>query len=139
MNKIHKNEILRLFPILKAINEGKTIQFNDSGVWRDIDGNSEGFFLDTFIEETGRYRIKPEPKYRLFTNSEDCWQEMQNHQPFGWIKRNGYRYNIISISNTSVKIIDTRDAISTLYFSDLFMRKDYRFIDGTLFGVRVEE
>lgn len=31
MNKIHKNEILRLFPILKAINEGKTIQFNDSG------------------------------------------------------------------------------------------------------------
>lgn len=60
MNKIYKSEVLRLFPILEAIKEGKTIQFNGSGVWRDIDGDEEGFYLDTFVGETSRYRIKPE-------------------------------------------------------------------------------
>ena len=37
----------------------------------------------------------------------------------------------------SVKIIDTRGAIATLYFSDLLAH--YRFADGTLFGVKTEE
>ena len=39
MEKIYKGEIQRLFPILEAIKEGKTIQWNDMGVWCDIDGD----------------------------------------------------------------------------------------------------
>lgn len=65
MEKINKGEIQRLFPILKAIKEGKTIQWNDMGVWCDIDGDDEGFVLDTLIGKTDGYRIKPESKYRF--------------------------------------------------------------------------
>ena len=27
-----------------------------------------------------------EPSYRPFKSQEECWNEMQKHQPFGWIK-----------------------------------------------------
>ena len=83
MEKINKGEIQRLFPILKAIKEGKTIQWNDMGVWCDIDGDDEGFVLDTLIGKTDGYRIKPESKYRPFKDAKECWAEMLNHQPFG--------------------------------------------------------
>ena len=86
MKKIYKKEIQRLKPLFRAIAEGKTIQWNDMGVWRDIDGDDEGFFLDTFVGETDGYRIKPEPKYRPFKDAEECWAEMQKHKPFGWVK-----------------------------------------------------
>ena len=76
-------------------------------------------------------------KYRPFKDIEECWSEMQKHQPFGWIKNGGYWYNIITTGVMSVKIIDTRGAIATLYFSDLLAH--YRFADGTLFGVKTEE
>ena len=75
MEKIYKGEIQRLFPILEAIKEGKTIQYKDTGVWRDIDGDDEGFVLDTLIGKPDGYRIKPEPKYRSFKDAEECWQE----------------------------------------------------------------
>ncbi len=131
-------EAAELLPIIKAFSEGKPIQYrikdNESAIWNDVDKNYHKFSPHSFM-----YRIKPNSVYRSFKDAEECWQEMQNHQPFGWIKRDGYRYNIISISDTNVKVIDTRGAISTLYFSYLFLRKDYHFIDGTLFGVRVEE
>lgn len=86
MEKIYKGEIQRLFPILEAIKEGKTIQWNDMGVWCDIDGDDEGFVLDTLIGKPDGYRIKPEPTYRPFKNAEECWQELLKHQPFGVVK-----------------------------------------------------
>ncbi len=55
------------------------------GVWCDIDGDDEGFVLDTLIGKTDGYRIKPESKYRPFKDEKECWQEMQKHQPIGWI------------------------------------------------------
>lgn len=61
---------------------------------------------------------------------------MQKHQPFGWIKNGGYWYNIINTGGMSVKIIDTRGAIATLYFSDLLAH--YHFADGTPLGIREE-
>lgn len=86
MNRICKCEVQKLFPILEAIKEGKTIQFKDSDGWRDINSDDEGFYLNTLVEETDKYRIKPDPKYRSFKNAEECWTEMQKHQPFGVVK-----------------------------------------------------
>lgn len=86
MIRIFKGEVQRLFPILEAIKEGKTIQFHLPDGWRDIDGDDEGFYLETLIGESDKYRIKPEPKYRSFKNAEECLDEMLKHQPFGWIK-----------------------------------------------------
>lgn len=138
MEKIYKREIQRLFPIFEAIKEGKTIQWLDMGLWRDIDGDDEGFFLDTLIGKTDGYRIKPEPKYRPFANAEECWAEMQKHQPFGWVKsKDGSTINkfmfIDSLTNDEVTI---RTSVRFTY-SELV--KYYIFADGVPFGVKVEE
>lgn len=83
MEKIYKGEIQRLFPILEAIKEGKIIQWNDMGVWCDIDGDDEGFVLDTLIGKPDVYRIKPESTYRPFKDAEECWAEMHKHHRLG--------------------------------------------------------
>ena len=131
MEKIYKGEIQRLFPILEAINEGKTIQWNDMGVWCDIDGDDEGFVLDTLIGKTDGYRIKPESKYRPFKDTKECWQEMQKHQPFGWVINisNGRAYNLQSV------LLDD----GVLYVRSSYVELgrafiDYTFADGTPFG-----
>lgn len=136
MEKIYKGEIQRLFPILEAIKEGKTIQWNDMGKWRDINGDDEGFFLDTFVGKPDGYRIKPEPTYRPFANTEECWAEMLKHQPFGWIKskEDGSRSLItliISEENIDINCIGG-------FNSDEIMKR-FTFDDGAVFGILEEE
>lgn len=137
MEKIYKGEIQRLFPILEAIKEGKTIQWNDMGVWCDIDGDDEGFVLDTLIGKTDGYRIKPESKYRPFANAEECWQEMSKHQPFGWVKdkKDGHHALITAADDDTCGMsLNGNAAWSLSGIMDLFT-----FADGTPFGVKVEE
>ena len=62
---------------------------------------------------------------------------MQKHQPVGWLKRNGYYYNIIAIGVISVTIIGTEGNIARLNYSDLLSR--YSFVDETPFGVKEKE
>ena len=129
---MNRKEAAELLPIIKAFSEGKEIE----GLYK---GTKSPWFKikDMHFNEGIIFRIKPETKYRPFKDIEECWSEMQKHQPFGWIKNGGYWYNIINTGGMSVKIIDTRGAIATLYFSDLLAH--YRFADGTLFGVKTEE
>lgn len=133
MEKIYKGEIQRLFPILEAIKEGKTIQWNDMGVWCDIDGDDEGFVLDTLIGKTDGYRIKPESKYRPFKDAKECWQEMLKHQPFGWVvgRRDGVMYLIRCLEYVSVY---TSIQCS---FKDAFDK--FAFADLVPFGVKIDE
>lgn len=135
MEKIYTGEIQRLFPILEAIKEGKTIQWNDMGVWCDIDGDDEGFVLDTLIGKPDGYRIKPEPKYRPFVNAEECWTEMQKHQSFGWVKdRNGSKFVIENVDSRGfVEVYDE----GTCTFKEVFENRT--FVDGLPFGIKVEE
>ena len=131
MEKIYKGEIHRLLPIFQAIADGRIIQVSENGNdWIDIDGEEEGLFIDTLIDNPQCYRIKPEPKYRPFSNAEECWQELLKHKPFGWVKdteSNEY-LNVYCISNSASSI-------------DLFCRMFKRciFIDGSPCGVKVEE
>lgn len=138
MKKIYKKEIQRLMPLFRAIAEGKTIQWNDMGVWRDIDGDDEGFFLDTFVGETDGYRIKPEPKYRPFKDAEECWAEMQKHKPFGWVKDKKDVHHRVLITavddDTCGMSLNGNAAWSLSGIMDLFT-----FADGATFGVKVEE
>lgn len=135
MKKIYKKEIQRLMPLFRAIAEGKTIQWNDMGAWRNIDGDDEGFFLDTFVGETDGYRIKPEPKYRPFKDAEECWQEMQKHQPFGWVKdkKDGYYVLITAVDNGDYMSLSGNSGWS--FYS---LMKDYTFTDDIPFGIKVE-
>ena len=67
--------------VMQAYVEGKQIQYKDDEVWIDIDDPDWDW-------HNWEYRIKPEPNYRPFRDSEECWQEMLKHQPFGWLINN---------------------------------------------------
>ena len=137
MEKIYKKEIQRLMPLFQAIAEGKTIQWNDMGVWRDIDGDDEGFFLDTFVGKTVSYRIKPEPKYRPFANAEECWNEMEKHQPFGWVDNKEDRsHSLITHIKTAEEGVYI-NGIGNYFFNDIMEK--FTFADGTPFGIKLEE
>ena len=137
MIRIFKQEVQRLFPILEAIKEGKTIQFHFTDGWRDIDGDDEGFYLDTLIGESDKYRIKPDPKYRSFKNAEECLTEMMKHQPFGWIKCEEGYFNIVHVDDDYAGLAD-KDGSSILLASKNSYQ-DNTFYDGTPFGIKVEE
>ena len=132
MEKIYKGEIQRLLPIFQAMAGGKTIQFAANGNdWIDIDGEEEGLFLDTLIDNPQYYRIKPESTYRPFKDKEECWNEMLKHQSFGWVKSTLFKdFALVNRVTTlyveiNRNIIDYKDAL-----------EKFTFVDGTPFGIK---
>ncbi len=122
-----REQVKELLPIIKAYAEGKTIQYYYGDAdWIDINGAVD------FSDNPSKYRIKPESKYRPFANNEECWKEMQKHQPFGWIKSNvdKHLYSILAITNNGCVLID-RSIISFQHFY-----KYNTFADGTPFGFK---
>ena len=125
-----REEVKEMLPVLQAFAEGKTIESRcikgDKSLWYDDE--------DPSFDNDFEYRIKPEPKYRPFANAEECWQEMQKHQPFGWVKWNDVRYNIYVVSSTSVCLINGN--CENMDFAYAYQK--LTFADGTPFGVKVE-
>ena len=112
-----REEAKELLPIIHAFAEGKTIEFREfDGYWKEAPTPTWSSRLI--------YRIKPEPKYRPFNSQEECWQEMQNHHPFGWIKKKGNYINITLVPEES-----------SSYDKSL---KNTTFADGTPFGIKEE-
>ena len=130
---MNRKEAKELMPIIQAFAEGKAIESRcikgDKSLWYDDE--------DPSFDDDLEYRIKPEPTYRPFKNAEESWQEMQKHHPFGWLKGDKCFYNIVSVSNIDVSMANVSGDIVTLYFSDVM--EDNTFVDGTPFGVKVEE
>ena len=138
MEKIYKGEIQRLMPIFQAMIEGRTIQFAANGnSWTDIDGDEEGLFLDTLISTPQRYRIKPESNYRPFKGAEECWQEMQKHHPFGWVKHLYFFYYIVYVEDGMIGYANASGTILHDNFKDAL--GSFTFADGTPFGILEEE
>lgn len=122
-----REEAAELLPIIKAYSEGKTIQQISPTGWTDIE--NECFF----IISPDRLRIKPEPKYRPFKDAEECWNEMQKHQPFGWLKNDLGTYRFICyVNNNELRMEDQRWTFKEL------VRLKFTFADGTPFGVKEE-
>ena len=130
-----KEEAKEFYPVLQAFAEGKIIETRrkPSAVkGTDIPNDWTEMKEIEFWNNT-EYRVKPEPTYRPFKNGEECWQEMQKHQPFGWVK------------STLFKDFDLVQRVTTLYVEinrDIIDYKDalekFTFADGTNFGVKVE-
>ena len=125
-----REEVKEMLPVLQAFVDGKTIESRcikgDKSLWYDDE--------DPSFDNDFEYRIKPEPKYRHFANAEECWQEMQKHQPFGWVKWNDVRYNIYVVSSTSVCLINGN--CENMDFAYAYQK--LTFSDGTPFGVKEE-
>ncbi len=137
-----RNQAKEFYPILQAFAEGKVIECRTKPSalrkgWRDINDWVE--IEDIAYWSNVEYRIKPESesKYRPFKDAEECWQEMQKHQPFGWLKGDKCFYNIVSVSNIDVSMANVSGDIIILNFSDVM--EDNTFADGTPFGIKVEK
>lgn len=130
MNDMNREEAKKLLPIIQAYIEGKKIQVKlktDSKAltenWVDV--------TNPDWDMTRCYRIKPEPTYRPFRNTEECWEEMQKHQPFGWIK-NSYGHFVI----TGIKKEGLCFGVVSNFHGYGYLFTDYLFADGTPFGIK---
>ena len=127
-----KEEVKELLPIMQAFAEGDEIQYrNNYNEWIDVK-TGEGL---CFTRPSSCYRIKPEIKCRPFRDVEECWQEMLNHRPFGWIKSNeDGHYAMV----TTVDVVEGEKYIAisgnNLWSFDDTMN-NYTFADGTPFGI----
>ena len=128
-----RNQAKALLPIIQAFSEGRKIMVKDRRLsdeeynWSEVDDCS--FNIKQFD-----YRIKPEPTYRPFKNAEECWQEMQKHQPFGWVKVGDWYCTMREIRPTSDFCHGGGDVF---HYED--MVKQITCADGTPFGIREEE
>ena len=129
-----REEAKQLLPVIRAFAEGEIIECRTKPETISAGIPNEW----TEIKEIGfwngiEYRIKPEPKYRPFANAEECWKEMQKHQPFAWVKeKHSDRYSLITeVNGLSIKVKEG------CLFTDSV--KYYTFADGMPFGVKVEE
>ena len=80
-----------------------------------------------------------EPSYRPFRTKEECWQEMQKHQPFGWLTpKNTGAFAVIGavkcIENNKVGITWATNELETYMPDDVF--NSYTFADGEPFGIK---
>ena len=125
-----REEAKQLLPIIQAYIEGKQIQ-QLSNKWKDVNELS----INCLLNNPELYRIKSEPKYRPFANSEECLAEMQKHQLFGWVKNKGLYRNIANIISCSITFADNE--ARDVDYEQAF--KNYTFADGTPFGVKVKE
>lgn len=130
-----REQAKELLPIIQAFAEGKIIQsIRINGRWIDLDINTP-LSNTTLIEEPQRYRIKPEPKYRPFKDAEECCQEMQKHQPFGWVIRNNVRKVIVAEVLSDGVVLHNQ---SGSYYNFEEANRILTFVDGTVFGIKEE-
>ena len=134
-----REESKAFYPILQAYAEGKVIECRtkpNAVEGTDIPNDWTEMKEIEFWENT-EYRIKPEPKYRPFKDAEECWAEMLNHQPFGWVinKNTGRKHCITAIHETSNEVFIADDTWKDFYK----IKKNYTFSDGLPFGVKVVE
>lgn len=119
-----REEVRRRAEIMSAYANGKEIEMlNTDGNWVSI--KKPKFYWGIF-----EYRIKKEPTYRPFKDKDECWVEMQKHQPFGWL--------IETLSNAYVNIngIDSVCVACDEYtyrYNEAF--EEFTFVDGTPFGI----
>lgn len=129
---MNRKEAAELSPFIKAFGEGRIIEFSSitdvSKAWREVTDFPIGMIKNF------KFRIKPEPKFRPFKDAEECWAEMQKHQPFGWLKskENGY-YSFITMLNNRFRL----NGYDGWWFDDTI--KKFTFADGTTFGVKEDK
>ena len=134
---MNRNQAKEFYPILQAYAEGRVIECRTkpsalSKSWRDMNDWTEMKEIE-FWNNT-EYRIKPEPTYRPFKDAKECWQEMQNHQPFGWVKSTLFKDLALVKRVTTLYVEINRDIIDYKDALDKFT-----FADDTNFGVKVEQ
>lgn len=126
-----------LLPIIQAFAEGKTVQTKNGARWINIDDRDD-LNIESVAAYTDCFRVKPKTVYRPFKDAEECWQEMQKHQPFGWLKdkADGYKVTITKVNddektdNMSINGNGSWDFQGIMHY--------YTFADRIPFGIKEE-
>lgn len=127
---MNRQQAKELLPIIQAFAEGKTILVQEDIDWRYLSDDAD-FNLNPL-----RYRIKREPKYRPFKDAVECWQEMQKHEPFGWVKdKQDGHYALITAVEDGARATGLNGVIGWNFTT---LKKYFDFADGTPFGIKVE-
>ena len=123
---MNRKEAKEFYPFLQAFAEGRVIECRTkpSAVKGTYVPNDWTEMKEIEFWNNTEYRVKPEPKFRPFKNAEECWQEMQKHQPFGWVKTDSVYEPILHVNECD-------DFNATFKYST--------FADGTPFGIKEEE
>lgn len=130
-----REETKERIAVMQAYVNHKKIEYYDDTMRRWL----------TVVEPTWgtliKYRIKPEDKYRPFANADECWQEMQKHKPFGWIKKISGHCNflyIMGLYSTGIVIndVDIFGGFKNLLKTYNFAFAETTFADGTPFGIK---
>lgn len=132
-----RKEAKDFYPILQAFAEGKVIECRTkpsvlSKSWQDMNNWTE--MKELVFWNNTEYRIKPESKYRPFVNAEECWQEMQKHQPFGWLKLKceDTAYGMLTLIKDKGAVVGINDTP----FSYRLLFYNYTFADRQPFGIK---
>ena len=124
-----REEARKAAEVMLAYADGKKIEYLCKDGWRVT---TDAFF--NWSNDANYYRIKPQPKYRPFNDAEECWQEMQKHQPFGWIKdKEDGHYTLITCVDDGV-CINAHNDWPMNGIMDFFT-----FADGQPFGIKEEK
>lgn len=135
-----EEEVKNLIPVLQAFVDGKEIE------GRPFGNSSEQGWMRVYrisnidsIEYRIKPKLKPKAKYRPFASAEECWEEMQKHQPFGWITgllEGNTHFLIICVRNNNYPI--TCNGGHTIFLPFDKLCNCYTFADGTPFGIKEE-
>ena len=130
-----KEKTKDLIKIMQAFLEGETVE------QRAVisDNYQSGWFThtgDDWNTNKFEYRIKPKPQYRPFKDVNECWAEMKNHQPFGWVKVGEHYKNIVEL-NKNNRVFINSDYSSNYDLEEMY--QDTTFADGTPFGMKVTD
>ena len=120
-----REQAKELLPILQAWAEGKEVELKtkEGSEWSILEEDDMQYI------DFKKCDLRIKPKYRPFKDAEECWEEMQKHQPFGWIRSTicDNLYIIESISNE----INYNRTFTT--YNEAF--EWVKFADGTPFGI----
>ena len=127
-----REEVKEILPILQAFAEGKVIESRcikgDKSLWYDDE--------DPSFDDELEYRIKPETAYRPFKDAEECWKEMQNHHPFGWVKLKDTESEYYMLKGIASQVVI---GFNETPFSYKKVFEDYTFADELPVGVKVDK
>lgn len=122
-----KEKTENLIKVMQAFLKGETVEckMRES---EDLPSNWFVHDVDYWNTDAYVYRIKPKPQCRPFKDKNECWEELKNHFPFGWVKIEDCYDYITEINNQNI-------IINNGYFDFEPACKNITFADGTPFGV----
>lgn len=123
-----KREAAHLSDVLKAYSEGKSIEYQFHGSWMPV-------LVTTNLESIIGFhsvRIKPEPKYRPYKNTEEFLNASKKHGPYLCIAEQCYFPD--TIFSNGISFAKTSEYFET--FDQVF--KKYKWQDGTPCGIMEE-